>query len=136
MLDIHALLDARQASRLRHVLLSTDDDDLDRVLVQCGLQPRGAGLVELDRAAACGVLAEVLWKHLAYGTECMPQAQAAAWARAFVDSGSDTNSRCYANTDGRLPQQWTPLTDATFDAGLLIRLRPGRWACLWVEDED
>lgn len=137
MLNIHALLDARQASGLRHVVLSTDaGDDLDRVLSLCGLLPRRAGLVQLDRRLACDVLADVLGKHLAYGTECMPRAQAVAWAQAFIDSGSDADSRCFANTDGGVPRQWTPLTNATFDAGLLIRLRPGRWSCLWVEDED
>lgn len=134
--DATALLDARGAGQCRYVLIATDGDDLRKVLGLCGLQPQPASLVEHDRAGALSLLTRLLWKDQAYGTECMPQAQAQAFAQGLIEAHAGPDVRYYANSRGQEPQHVSPLTEATFDAGLLIRIRPGRFACIWIEDED
>lgn len=140
MLDPHALFDARPIGRLRHVLLSTPEESIDRVLALCGLRPDAAALTEVDRTTAMAQLTTWLYQDLAYGSPCMERDRAAAWASAILDDGTDAQSRFYSSDSGisssEATRRWTSLTDATFDAGLLIRLKPGRWACWWIEDED
>lgn len=108
------------------------------IAAQVGLPMGGArtlgGLVRLSRTEAADVLAVAGTTSLAYGSTA-PRPSALADARnALASLTGDavflSNGRWQGDAIG-----WIPLTDATFDCGLIGH--DGRTAFIfWVEEED
>jgi hypothetical protein len=91
---------------------------------------------EVDAAEARKIVQYVLQYDLAYHGGNMKPARAAHLADLFLSQfGNDgvtyfTNGWLHEGSGG-----WTPATEATFDAGVLV-IGPTNSGCLWVEDED
>ncbi len=136
MADLRALIEARDRGEVRAALVSEMTGDLTRVLSKCGLRPEPSLLIEHGHESALAILTELLWKDMAYETECMPKKQAESIAQSLFGKYSDSNSRFYSNGNWALRESWNPLTDATFDAGLIIASSNKNYFCIWFEDED
>jgi len=130
-------------------------------VVRCGYLERAATLMEVAQefslnddnanyhtislAKAEEIVARLLHQELAYNSEIMPMEQAWNLALDFLRGFDQADARFYTNVDfGTIRQtgpdswagpQWNPVTNATFDAGV-IAIHPKRAACFWVEDED
>jgi hypothetical protein len=130
-------------------------------VVRCGYLEKSAVLMEvaqtfslnddnshyrtITKIEAEEILARLLHEDLAYNSEIMSWETARNLTKEFLREFEEAQSRFYTNinfaTDrqGRpdlwVGPQWNPVTDATFDAGV-IAIAPERAACLWVEDED
>lgn len=108
-----------------------------------GLAPEPSFLREVPGDKAAQVLAAVLHQDMAYKCEVMPLARAEELAYQFLAS-QEPGATFYINADwsayfspnpGPFSFGWNPLTESTFDAGVLAISR--RYAsCIWVEDED
>lgn len=92
---------------------------------------------EITEASARRLVHLVLHRDLAYHEEAMPDSRAAELAdRFFAPFGP--LARYFTNgTFHENPRQarWKPVTDSTFDTGVLVIAPTCSW-CLWVEDED
>ena len=130
-------------------------------VVRCGYVERAATLMEvaqefslnddnahyrtINKIEAVEILTRILHEDMAYESEIMPMKSARNLAAEFLRQFQEGQSRFYTNIDfGTEKQtgpnswagpQWNPVTDATFDAGV-IAIGSKRAACLWVEDED
>ncbi len=97
--------------------------------------------IEVSHDEAKDLLIEFLTHDLAYRYEIMPATDAAELIDAYLKN-FENNTRMLTNTtmfnrdsDPAGSYQLTPLTDATFDAGILFE-DGGVVGILWVEDED
>jgi hypothetical protein len=66
----------------------------------------------------------------------MPHEQAVSIAQSIFDQYSESTSRYYSNGNWALRESWNPLTEATFDAGIIITGVDKKYFCIWFEDED
>ncbi|OCQ23795.1 hypothetical protein A7985_07600 [Pseudoalteromonas luteoviolacea] len=105
-----------------------------------GLAPIPGYLEECDFNYAVEVVKTILWKDLAYGVELVKESVAIKNATYLVEQFFDENTKIYTNgnwanyhTIGS--RSCNPLTNATFDAGVLF-VGQKHAACIWVEDED
>jgi hypothetical protein len=135
-MNVESRIAARRVGAVRHGWATLGDDDLGRVLRMFGLSPSPSLLIEHDRSTAKRILTELLWKDLAYGTECMSSEQAKTLACELIQARSGIDSRYFSNSAWTEPRSYSPLTDATYDAGLLIQCTRGHYYCIWFEDED
>lgn len=136
MTDPHALIQARCAGEIRYAVVSEVTGSLSRVLAKFGLTPDESLLVEHDHETALTILEELLWKDMAYEDECMPKALAEKFARQVIEEHAHAESRYFSNGNWAQRESWNPLTESTFDAGLLITRKDGRYFCIWFQDED
>jgi hypothetical protein len=135
-LDAHQLIAARQCGEIRYAVVSDTSMEMSRVMAKFGLRADATLLVEHDAETAHGILGTLLWKDMAYGTECMPRERADQLAREVLAGHTSAKSRFYSNGDWTKSQSWNPLTEATFDAGLIVNCGDHRYFCIWFEDED
>jgi hypothetical protein len=132
---------ARRSGRVHAALRLRNGREVGELLAAFGLSPKVSALNPVDLELAQRIAVLVLSQDLAYGTQLIPPAEAARLAAAFMALFAGTKVDCFTNAslsedDGRLTvKAWTPLTDATFDAGIIV-LSTERAGCLWVEDED
>ena len=94
--------------------------------------------VELREAKA--IVAGVLFADLAYQSPIMEREVAEGLAEAFLRPLVAAEFEFFVTMhydfgNGRLGSAWTPVTAATFDAGVIAIGSAGS-ACVWVEDED
>lgn len=136
MLDPHSLIQARQFGEVRYAVVSESTGEMSRVLAKLGLKPEPEALVEHDRESAYLILRDLLWKDMAYEGECMPIAQAESLAQQILQEHSVEGSRYFSNGNWPKREGWNPLTESTFDAGILVSQPPGRYFCIWFQDED
>ncbi len=136
MIDLRALIKARDCGEIRIALVTEMTGDLSRVLSKLGFAPDASMLVEQDRVTALSILTALLWKDMAYEGECMPREQAEAFSNAIIDENCDIHSRYFSNGNWALQESWNPLTNATFDAGIIISSGGRLYFCIWFEDED
>ena len=73
---------------------------------------------------------------MAYESECMPKNQAEEIAASLLHQYSTTDSKYFSNGDWSKRESWNPLTESTFDAGLIITGRASTYFCIWFQDED
>jgi hypothetical protein len=130
-------------------------------VVRCGYLERAATLMEVAQEFSLNddnanyhtislvkaeeTMARLLHQDMAYNSEIMAMEQAWNLAVEFLRYFNHAEARFYTNIDfGTIRQtgpdswagpQWNPVTNATFDAGV-IAIDPKRAACFWVEDED
>lgn len=107
-----------------------------------GLSSDAACYHEIDTDEAAAVLEALLHRDLAYGVELMPATTARQLAADFIALFAGTPVRWFTNGSwGRPPvapgvgPEWSPATDATFDAGV-IALATTAAGCVWCMDED
>jgi hypothetical protein len=136
MTDPLALIQARTAGEIRYAVVSEVTASLSRVLAKVGLRPDETLLVEHNQQTALAILEQLLWKDMAYATECMPKALATSFARQILDEHAGAESRYFSNGNWSKRESWNPLTESSFDAGLLIAREDGCYVCIWFQDED
>jgi hypothetical protein len=136
MTDPHALIQARSAGEIRYAVVSEVTGSLSRVLAKVGLTPDESLLVEHDKQTALAILEELLWKDMAYEDECMPRSLAETFAKQVMEEHAHPESRYFSNGNWAQRESWNPLTESTFDAGLLITGKEGHYFCIWFQDED
>lgn len=135
---IHPLevISARKYGEVRLCVVTVHTGNLDKVLSKCGLMPESILLVEHDRKAAHEILSILLHKDMAHGIHCMSESEARAMAERVISCHETSSSRYYSNGNLAKEKAWTPFTDATFDAGLVISGQDYSYFCIWIEDED
>jgi hypothetical protein len=99
-----------------------------------GLSNQAEVYARVDISDAASIATGILSRDLAYDTEIMSQARAAALWQQFLRLFDGQKIHLFSNARSGL-RQWTPATDATFDMGVLI-VGESRSGCLWIEDED
>jgi hypothetical protein len=95
-----------------------------------------------DKGKAKIILTILLHKDMAYDSEMMSLEEAEELAERFLSYFSDT-ARYYSNSEWKKKEStgthhlnsWDPLTDATFDSGLII-IDEKQIGITWFEDED
>lgn len=93
-----------------------------------------------DSASAVAILSQLLHKDMAYGSEIMPLEEARNLASGFI-SLFDATSNYYSNStwhqheSGGNIRAWAPLTEATFDSGIIV-VDNHKIGIAWFEDED
>lgn len=108
-------------------VISLSDPTPAAVAHAFGLRSDDIAYREIDEVEARSSAISILFRDLAYNTEVMPLPQAERLADSFLAQfGSD--GKYFTNN-------WTPATEATFDAGILV-IGQKLCGCLWVEDED
>jgi hypothetical protein len=136
MNDPRSIIEARKYGEVRYAVVSESTNDLSRVLGKFGLTPDASLLVEHDRETAFAILRELLWKDMAYEGECMPRSQAEEVANQLLLQYSIPESKYFSNGDWSKRESWNPLTESTFDAGLIVTGSAGTYFCIWFQDED
>ena len=136
------ILHARPGGELIVRIEAADAASPGEVARRFGLADVPGAYVEIDAAEARSVLAAVLAEDMAYGSPLMPRAAAEHLAREFIGLFGREQVRFYTNGEWGRPRAaphlgpgWVPVTDATFDTGVLV-LAPGRIGCAWFMDED
>ena len=136
MNDPRSIIAARKYGEIRYAVVSESTNDMSRVLGKFGLTPDASLLVEHDRESAFAILRELLWKDMAYDGECMPMSQAEEIAQSLLQQYGAPQSKYFSNGDWSKREGWNPLTESTFDAGLVITGSDGEYFCIWFQDED
>lgn len=136
MIDPRALIKARGCGAIRYAIASEPTGDLERVLSQFGLRADPSLLVEHDPDNAFAILVALLWKDMAYEDECMSQEEAEAFAQQLFATHATPSSKYYSNGNVAKGESWNPLTDSTFDSGLVITGNDKTYFCIWFQDED
>lgn len=129
------MIAARKYGEVRFAIASAGDVSLSKILAKFGLRTEEASLIECDRATAQAILTHLLWKDMAYEGECMPQEQAVDYAASLFDE-VDPSAKYYSNGNVVAGESWNPLTESTFDAGIICVESTGRSICIWFQDED
>jgi hypothetical protein len=135
------ILECKNGSELRTSLLICRTKDLNLVLKKFGLKPFSDQLIGMDWAEAQASLKFLLWRSLAYSSvETCPEEKAEKAALEIMNRYSTNESKFYSNgewhsKDGKWTFSSSGLTDATFDAGLIIQNNI-EYVCIWFEEED
>ena len=133
---------ARAGVRLGAIYACGRCKSADDVALQFGLRPLGNAWREVDRERAATILRSILERDLAYNSDADSAPFAEEFSRHFIQEFSD-GARFFTNgewhddnpTNGRSVGVWTPATESTFDAGILV-LHDHRVGVFWMEDED
>ena len=136
MNDPRSIIRARPNGEIRYAVVVESRNDMARVLGKFGLTPDPSLLIEHDRETAFAILRALLWKDMAFESECMPLSQAEEIARNLLQQHSAPESKFYSNGDWSKGEGWSPLTNSTFDSGLIVARGDGTYFCVWFEDED
>ncbi|SEL92962.1 hypothetical protein SAMN05216359_12713 [Roseateles sp. YR242] len=136
MNDPRSIIEARKYGEIRCAVVSEMTNDMSRVLGKFGLTPDASMLVQHSRESAFAILRELLWKDMAYEGECMPKSQAEEIANHLLQQHSIPESKFFSNGDWSKRESWYPLTESTFDAGLIVSGSNGTYFCIWFQDED
>ena len=136
MNDPRSIIEARKYGEIRYAVASEITSDMSRVLGKFGLTPDASLLVQHNRESAFAILRELLWKDMAYEGECMPESQAEEIANHLLQQHSIPERKFFSNGDWSKRESWNPLTESTFDAGLIVTGSYGTYFCIWFQDED
>ncbi len=137
MIGPRALIAARHAGEIRYAVASEPSDDLSRLLGKFGLSPDASLLAEHNQDAALDILIALLWKDMAYEGECMPRHEAESLAHQVFSEHVRPGCRYFSNGNVTKGGSWNPLTESTFDAGLIITDPASHiHLCIWFQDED
>src|SRR5690349_850746 len=133
---------ARRCGQIRFHAVYQYPVDLNRILEMCNLKPEAESLLHIGHDDAVRALACWLHCDAAYQTELMNADSARELAESFIREFSDGTSRFFTNGpwhNPKRPQSWQPLTESTFDGGIIIQSGKStdtRHVCIWFEDED
>jgi hypothetical protein len=135
-IDALSLIRDRRFGEMRVVFVSEMTGDLGRVLGKCGLLPDASRLSEFSKELTQKILVKLLARDMAYGSECIPIETAAVRAQELIDESSTLESRFYSNGNWSEASAWNPLTESTFDGGILMTIDQFHYLCIWFQDED
>ncbi len=115
---------------------------VDEFVTTFGFTGLGDEWIEVGIDAAKTLVRRILFKDLAYSIAMMSDDEAALLTERFFGLFNGS-VRCFTNGNlvvpaadpAEVPGSWTPITEATFDAGVVC-LGGSRIGILWVEDED
>lgn len=111
---------------------------LDQFARRHGLYPIADGWQELTRGGAVSLATAVLARDMAYDVRLMSDPEALELTERFVTTFSDS-ARFFTNNNRGMPgdasRGWTPLTESTFDVGIL-GVDEHLIGVLVVQDED
>lgn len=130
------ILEARGCGDIRACVVLEHSENMDAVLGKFGLLPNAKSLIEISRAAAHSVVESLIAKDMAYGYELMPRAQAKSFTRSYFCNFPEPQSQFFSNRASPESESWSPMTESTFDSGIVVKFGEGLYACLWFEDED
>jgi hypothetical protein len=99
-----------------------------------GISDEAEVYVPIEESEAAAIAINILSRDLAYDTEIMSPARAAALWKQFLQLFDGQRIRFFSNCRAGL-RQWNPATNSTFDIGVLV-VGGSSSGCLWVEDED
>ena len=136
MTDPYEILLSRRYGEVRYTLATERSGNMGNVLAKLGLKPEPNSLVEHNHESAFAILRELLWKDMAYEDECMPRERAESLAQDFFQQHSSQGSQYFSNGNWSAKESWNPLTESTFDAGIIIKNPQNVYACIWFQDED
>ena len=137
MINPRAIIAARRYGEIRYSVASEPTGNLSRLLGKFGLTPDESLLVEHDRDSALQILITLLWKDMAYEGECMPREEAESLARKILIEHESSGCRYFSNGNVAKGESWNPLTESTFDAGLVVTDAVAQCHfCIWFQDED
>lgn len=130
----------RKRPGLRIHVQRTMQAKLQHVIGFFGFTGKEEDLLVLTPEQAITALAKLLHKDMAYGSELMPEAEAATLARELISQLADADAIIYTSGEWRDEEggeliYCSPFTGATFDAGFLVRNKVETIA-IWFEDED
>lgn len=133
----------RGCGYVRYATCALQSPDLEQALISLGLRPPEVSLTAISRETARLIVERAFTRDLAYGVRLMQPKAAADVAAHLLASHSNPKSGYYTNLDpddflnADDLSSWTctPLTEATFDAGVIIQT-DSSYTCVWVEDED
>lgn len=133
---------ARAGVRLGAIYPCRRCQSADEVAQLFGLRPLGTSWREVDRERAKRILRSLLERDRAYNAELDSAPFAQEFSRQFVEEfpvGAKflTNGEWDVDNpkNGSPVDAWTPATESTFDAGILV-LHDDRVGVCWIEDED
>lgn len=113
------------------------DGGLVAALVAFGLRPQPDNLREVTHAEAVKILSALLNKGMAYGEERIPELEAQTLSCELLSPQGGDAKTIYSNGNWAAKHEgWNPMTDSTFDSGLIIQSQTEEYACLWFRDED
>jgi hypothetical protein len=130
------IVKARKFGQVRYSFITDLSSDLSTVLSKFGLRTDATLVTKVSRTEAIAILTKLLWRDMAYGVECMAHDTAKAYAESFISESESTKCKYYSNVQSAESKQWQPLTNSTFDSGVIVSGNIRRHACLWFEDED
>ena len=137
MIDPRTLIAARRFGEIRYSVASEPTGSHSRLLGKFGLTPDESLLIEHCRNSALQILITLLWKDMAYEGECMPRHEAESLAQQILSEHESPGSRYFSNGNIAKGESWNPLTESTFDAGLVVTDPVGQnHFCIWFQDED
>ncbi len=136
MIEPRQIIKKRVYGEIRYSLVSDYSGNLDRVLAKFGLTPNKELLVEHDRGSALEILSVLLQRDMAYESPCMSEAEAAAMAESILSSNETVASKYFSNGNWAKKESWNPLTESTFDSGILVTIDKNLYFCIWFQDED
>ena len=130
----------RDCGFLRITSIRNYNYGLDIVLKELGFVTDEKYLKCISFEDAVLVTKAILWKDLAYGSEMMKENEALSAAKELLDDYAEIETEYYTNGDwvnyhDKSGCSFSPLTKATFDAGIIIKNKEFA-ACIWVQDED
>lgn len=139
------ILAARTWGVVRCGLSSQPAPTVSELAREFGLRDAQECYKEICEPDALRLVRRVLHRDLAYDAEIMPEARAAelgerflaqfgAGARFFTNGTFYEERRRLSRSVWSGPS-WEPVTEATFDTGVLV-IGPKGAGCVWVEDED
>jgi hypothetical protein len=141
MAGVGRKIEAKRAGTLVARVEPRSETDVGSAARAFGLEDDAEAFREVSREDAELVLTNVMHKDMAYSSEIMPRESAQELARLFLAEAGTQGARYFTNGSWEQVHKeyngvnWNPLTDATFDTGVLV-LSPERTACAWFVDED
>ncbi|WP_460843571.1 hypothetical protein [Noviherbaspirillum agri] len=137
MINPRAIIAARRFGEIRYAVASETTGNLSRLLGKFGLTPDESLLVEHDRDSALQILITLLWRDMAYDDECMSKDEAESLALQILTEHESPGCRYFSNGNVAKGESWNPLTESTFDAGLVVtNTVANNHFCIWFQDED
>lgn len=132
-----SLITARNCGEIRYAVAYETTGAISCLLDKFVLTTDESLLIEHDRDTALEILISLLWKDMAYGHECMPRHEAVLLAEEIFSEYEQTGCRYFSNANLAQGESWNPLTESTFDSGLII-INPSSniHLCIWFQDED
>jgi hypothetical protein len=134
------IIAARRFGVVHCGLSNVSGPTLTELASEFGLKPEESCYREIDRETARGVVRLVLQQDLAYDHQIISPKRAQELATRFIDQFGQSDVHFFTNGTfksgpDRSHGEWNPVTEATFDTGVLA-IGPHCSGCLWVEEED
>lgn len=136
MIEPLNIFEARDAGEIKYVVITDYSNDMNRILSRFGLFGDSNLLIEHNRETTLSILANLIWKDMAYESTFMLENEARQLANKIISEYEFSESKYYSNGNWAKRESWNPLTESTFDAGIIITGPNHIYFCIWFQDED